>query len=144
MENCCEKQEKHSKHRELVFECISVSGDRHLNAEQIYEEVKGVHPGIGVATVYRNLKHLEDAGVIVKSPVGVGAAAVYELAVGEGKHAHHHLICLSCGDIQNLEADLLDEIEGHVHKKNGFKVKNHRLQLYGLCAKCAANNMDIQ
>jgi Fur family ferric uptake transcriptional regulator len=129
--------ERHSEHRKLVLECITSAGGRHLTAEQVFEEVKGVHPGIGIATVYRNLKHLEESGSIVKSIVSESGASVYEVAGPEGSHSHHHLICLSCGKVEDLGTDLLDAIEKHVEDKNGFKVKDHRLQIFGVCKSCS-------
>jgi Fur family ferric uptake transcriptional regulator len=135
-EECCQKAERHSEHRQLVLECISAAGGKHLSAEQVYEEVKSIHPGIGVATVYRNLKQLEASGAIVKSLVGDGNGAVYEISGPEGMHSHHHLVCLTCGSVRDLEADLLDSIEKYVENKNGFKVKDHRLQIFGTCKEC--------
>lgn len=141
-EECCPKNERYSKHRALVLECIRSAGGRHMTAEQVYDEVRQVHPGIGVATVYRNLRQLEAAGSIVKSSVGEGTAAIYELAGPEGLHSHHHLICLACGRVQDLAADLLDAIEAHVEKKNGFKVKDHRLKIYGICRECSIGEQE--
>jgi len=129
--------ERYSEHRKLVLECIASAGGRHLSAEQVFEEVRSVHPGIGIATVYRNLKHLEEAGAIVKSAVGEAGVSAYELAGPEGAHTHHHLICVSCGKVQDLEADLLDAIEKYVEDRNGFAVEDHRLQIYGVCRACS-------
>ena len=138
-DECCPRNERHSKHRQLVLECIKSAGGRHLTAEQVFDEVRQVHPGIGVATVYRNLKQLEEAGAIVKSAIGDGAA-VYEISRPEGVHSHHHLICLSCGKVLDMDTDLLDAIEAHVERKSGFKVKDHRLQIYGICRDCSTES----
>lgn len=129
------KPRRKSTHRELVLSCINSADGKHLSAEQIFDEVRKTHPDIGVATVYRNLKQLEEAGMITKSPVGQGAA-LYELAGPDGGHSHHHLVCTGCGKVEDLEADLLDDIESFVEKKKGFEVSDHRLQIFGLCRAC--------
>lgn len=124
-----------STHRELVLRCISSAGGKHLSAEQIFDEVRKTHPDIGVATVYRNLKQLEETGIITKSPVGQ-SAALYELAQTDGGHSHHHLVCTGCGKVEDLETDLLEDIESFVDRKKGFEVSDHRLQIFGLCRSC--------
>jgi len=136
-----ERQERRSEHRDLIMECISNSPGKHLSAEQVFDEVRKRHPGIGVATVYRNLRQLEDSGAITRTAFP-GEAALYEAASPSGPHMHHHLVCVSCGKVEDLEADLLDELERHVEQKKGFKVQDHRLQIFGVCAACAKDGRE--
>ena len=136
-----EKQERRSEHRELILECIGSSSGKHLSAEQVFEEVRKLHPGIGVATVYRNLRQLEDSGAITRTAFP-GEAALYEAASPAGPHMHHHLVCVSCGKVEDLEADLLYELERHVEQKKGFKVQDHRLQIFGVCAARAKDGRE--
>lgn len=135
---------RRSEHRELVLGCLSSAGGRHMTAEQVHEEVRKDHPGIGIATVYRNLKQLEESGDVIRSVVGDAGTAVYEPAGPSGRHLHHHLICFSCGSVQDLDADLLDAIERHVEDKKGFKVKDHRLHIYGICRHCSREEAEGQ
>jgi Fur family ferric uptake transcriptional regulator len=59
--------------------------------------------------------------------------ARYELA---NKKHHHHLICNSCGRIEEVEGDLLENMELDIKKKKGFKVQSHALEFFGLCKNC--------
>lgn len=132
------KQERRSEHRELILGCIASMSGRHLSAEQVYEEVRKLHPGIGVATVYRNLKQLEDSGAVTRTSLA-GETALYEASSPAKLHMHHHLVCVSCGNVEDLDADLLEELERHVEQKRGFKVQDHRLQVFGICSDCDKN-----
>jgi Fur family ferric uptake transcriptional regulator len=51
-------------------------------------------------------------------------------------HRHHHLICLKCGEVTEVQDDLLESIEKEILKKNGFIVKDHRVKFYGFCKNC--------
>lgn len=126
---------RHSEHRQLILDCVASYGTKHVTAEQVYNAVKAVHKGIGLATVYRNLRQLEETGMVSRTEIGDGAA-LYELARQEGDHAHHHLICLYCGKVEDLEADLLESIERYVEEKKEFLVEDHRLQIFGKCREC--------
>jgi Fur family ferric uptake transcriptional regulator len=51
-------------------------------------------------------------------------------------HRHHHLICTNCGDVSEVEDDLLDALEEQILQKDGFLVTDHRVKFYGLCKNC--------
>lgn len=92
--------------------------------------VKAV-PSLGIATVYRSLKNLQQEGQVccVEIP---GQAPRYERS---DKGHHHHFHCKECGDVFDLDKC----VEGL--KKlapPGFKVTDHEIILYGICKSCAA------
>jgi Fur family ferric uptake transcriptional regulator len=91
----------------------------------------GDHRGLGIATVYRNIKILLDEGWL--APVALpGEVTHYELA---GKEHHHHFHCRACGKVFELNACLPNVQQ---LAPAGFSVQGHELLLYGACRECAA------
>lgn len=107
----------------------------HLSAEEIYMLVKQKSPEIGLATVYRTLEMLNELQIVDKISFTDGLAR-YDMRKEGAKHFHHHLLCLECGNIEEVEEDLLVEVERVVEKKYHFLVKDHRLTFHGICADC--------
>lgn len=129
---------KVTNQRILVLEVLSKSPDKHLTAEEIYEQVKVDYPEIGLATVYRTIQLLLELNLIDHINLDDGFVR-YEIAAkdgGESKHHHHHLICLKCGSVFSFEDDLLDELEERIKKTTSFKVVDHEVKLYGYCKNC--------
>lgn len=91
------------------------------------------------SSVYRNLSVLESAGVVVKVLTN-GDRAAFELAEDLKGH-HHHLVCVSCGTV--LDVEIPNEIERVLTKgmmdtaeRNSFDLLGHRLDLLGRCEPC--------
>ncbi len=103
---------------------------RPLLPSEILIEAQRDVPALGLATVYRNLKQLTDAGEIqlVELP---GEPPRYELA---GHKHHHHFRCHDCNRVFDVHA-----CPGDMQKlaPQGFKVDGHELTLYGRCSDCA-------
>ena len=96
--------------------------------------------GLPQSSAYRNLALLEEAG-IVRRIVGDGEFARYELAEDLTEH-HHHLICSSCGDIDDftLPAPVevaVEEALKRAARRTKFQGTHHRLDLVGVCARCS-------
>jgi Fur family ferric uptake transcriptional regulator len=93
------------------------------------------------SSVYRNLVVLEQAGVVRRLLTGSGGGAAFELAEDLTEH-HHHLICTSCGTVEdlpassNLERTVRTATSG-LAARRGFRVRSHRVDLLGLCSRCA-------
>ncbi|HEV2767449.1 MAG TPA: Fur family transcriptional regulator [Acidimicrobiales bacterium] len=92
------------------------------------------------SSVYRNLVVLEQAGV-VRRVVSTDDYARYELAEDLTEH-HHHLICSSCGSIDDFTASsgferTVAKALVEVAKDTGFDAQHHRIDLIGVCARCA-------
>jgi Fur family ferric uptake transcriptional regulator len=103
--------------------------DRPLSPQEALEAAEDAAPGIGMATVYRNLRALQKQGWLCAVEVP-GAPTRYELA---DKGHHHHFQCRLCGRVY--------EVEGCPGAFNrlapaGFRLEDHELWLYGLCAAC--------
>jgi Fur family ferric uptake transcriptional regulator len=112
-----------------------VDAGRHVSADELHALVKRTHPRIGFATVYRTLKLLADAGLAQERRFEDGFTR-YEHAAAD---VHHdHLICTRCGAILEFENQRIEELQRMVAKRHGFRVVNHKLELYGLCSHCSA------
>lgn len=122
--------------RSAVLDVLIANADDHLSAEEIYMHTKKLHSEIGLATVYRNLELLEKLGIVHRFDYGDGQSR-YEIKLGgEEEHYHHHLICKQCGYIGEFHSDLLEAIEERIDQETGFRVTDHCLRFFGICAKC--------
>jgi len=121
--------------RKATLEVLLNNQGEHLSTEEIYTEVRKTHPEIGLATVYRTMLLLEDLGLLIKHNFEDGRNR-YELSHPDEDHDHHHLICLKCGRVSEVEEDLLGSLEEIVENKHGFKVINHKVKFYGHCSNC--------
>jgi len=93
------------------------------------------------SSVYRNIGLLEEAGVVHRI-LGSDEYARYELAEDLTEHHHHHLICETCGSIEDvtLPSDLERSVEAALRRaarRSGFTGSHHRLDLIGVCERCA-------
>ena len=117
--------------RLLTLEVLK-SRREHLSAEAIHGEVAARVPLINVATVYRNLQWLHDAGLIRKIDFGRGHL-LWEYA---GASCHHHLICQSCGTMREIDNHVVECLSNHVMEHYGFVVNLDHLPIFGKCADC--------
>ena len=102
-------------------------------------EILDAGPGLAQSSVYRTLAVLEDSGVVHRLP-GPAGFARHELAEELTEH-HHHLVCVSCGGVEDLAAS--SRVERTVTQaleeaavRRGFRPQGHRLDLVGVCARC--------
>ena len=121
--------------REATLLVLLENEKEHLSAEEVFFLVKKKSPEIGLATVYRTLEILTDLKIIDKVNFNDGVAR-YDLRKEGAKHFHHHLLCLKCGTIEEVEEDLLIQVEEVVEDRYHFLVKDHRLTFHGICQKC--------
>ena len=121
--------------RIAIINAIAENKGQHLNTEEIYDIVKQRNPEMGLATVYRTLQLLDELEVVSSLNLEDGCVR-YELYCNTGEHNHHHLICSNCGNVIEVEGDLLDELETKIEKEYDFKILDHKLKFYGLCHKC--------
>lgn len=121
--------------RQAVLEILLANKEGHLNAEEIFQAAKKKYPELGLATVYRTLEILADLGIVHKLQFDEDCSR-YEYNPDGERHAHHHLICISCGEITEFDEDLLEELEKEIAQKSNFTITDHSLRFYGYCAKC--------
>jgi Fur family transcriptional regulator, ferric uptake regulator len=117
-----------------VLEIFRTAETRHLSAEDVYHRLVGQQAEVGLATVYRVLTQLEEAGMLARNTFNAGKA-VYEL--NEGTH-HDHLVCLACGRTEEFNDPTIEKRQKAIAESFGFTLRDHHLALYGYCQACAA------
>ncbi len=125
---------KWTRQREAILEEFLASQD-HLSTEDLYLEIRRKNPHIGYATVYRTLKLFAECGIAEERDFGAGQV-LYELS--HKGDLHDHLICTSCGAIIEFEDEVIEQLQKKVAQDHRFKITNHRLEIFGLCSKCAS------
>ncbi|MBN9653153.1 transcriptional repressor [Halobacillus litoralis] len=121
--------------REATVRVLLENEEDHLSAEDVYLLVKEKAPEIGLATVYRTLELLSELKVVDKINFGDGVSR-YDLRKEGAEHFHHHLVCIECGSVEEIDEDLLGDVEKIVESQWGFEVKDHRLTFHGICRVC--------
>lgn len=121
--------------RKNVLEVLQDQEGSHLTAEEIYDFVKEKCPEIGLATVYRTIQLLNELKLIDKLNLDDGFIR-YEIGKYNDDHHHHHLICEVCGDVIEVEDDLMESIEEEFNEKYNFMVTDHKVKFYGICGNC--------
>jgi Fur family ferric uptake transcriptional regulator len=123
---------KSTRQRDMILDCF-LSCDQHLSTEELYLKLKESMPGIGFATVYRTLKLFAESGIAREIQFGDGQTRYEHLH--DGEH-HDHLVCTRCGAIMEFENETIEKLQAEVARNHGFTIINHKLELYGICAKC--------
>lgn len=117
--------------RRAVVETMAESA-RALTPVEVYDAARSRYPDLGLVSVYRTLEKLEGLGLVQRVHHSKDCQAF--LAAGQG---HQHLIlCSQCGKAVLFEGGNLTALFDHVAHQTGFEIKEHWLQLYGLCADC--------
>jgi len=127
---------RYTKGRQTVVDVLSAS-DGPLSAAEIHGKLRGRVP---LSSLYRSLSVLEEAGVLVPH-FGHKTVTRYELAEWLRGH-HHHLVCLDCGSVddielpENLESEVTQLVTG-IGSMAKFSPVNHSLEIEGRCVRCA-------
>ena len=132
--NKLEKAEyKLTQQRKAVLDVMQENKGKHLAAEEVLFLARNKAPNIGIATVYRTLERLAALAVLYKTTFDEGKYR-YELC-DDTEHQHHHIICLRCGSIFEVDESLLDSLEKQL-EKDGFEIVDHQLKIYAYCKDC--------
>lgn len=127
--------------REATVMVLLENEEDHLSAEDVFLLVKEKAPEIGLATVYRTLELLTELKIVDKINFGDGVSR-YDLRQEGASRFHHHLICLECGKVDEIQEDLLGDVEKIVESRYGFNVKDHWLTFHGVCKRCRTAGPD--
>lgn len=124
--------------RERVREALEDAAG-FVSAQALYATLREAETGIGLATVYRALAGLASAGDAdtLQSPEG---EALYRACSTDGHH--HHLICRNCGRAVEIEASEVEQWARRVAAQNGYVDAEHVVDIFGLCASCAAQRAE--
>ncbi len=130
-----ENGHKITPQRLAIVKILAVS-DGHPSVEDIYEQIRTDFPTMSLATVYRNILLLKSLGEVLELGFPDGSNR-YD---GNKPVPHPHVICIRCKKIVDPVLDSLDEMKKEVALETDFKILNHRLDFFGICSSCMAEN----
>ena len=130
-QKCLSKGVKLTDQRRIIAKVISESkkayGESdHPDVDELYNRVSKIDPKISIATVYRTVKLFEEAGILTKHDFK-GGKARYEI-----NDDHNHLIDIKTGDIIEFVDEEIEELQKKIASKYGYKLVDHKLELYGI------------
>ena len=125
-DTCKRKGVRLTDQRKLIAKVMSESGD-HPDVDELHNRVSKFDSKISIATVYRTVKLFEEAGILSKHDFK-GTKARYEQVTREH---HDHLIDINTGDIIEFVDQDNEKLQKNVAEKLGYKLVDHRLELYG-------------
>ena len=122
----------YSKQREQILD-LFLKTEKHPTINDLYDLVRKKHPQIGLATIYRTMGVICDAGLARETDFGGGIRRFEH----KYKHQHHHhLVCLMCGCIIEITSGKIEEIQRQLAKKHGFTILRDTMEIYGTCSTC--------
>ena len=129
-ELCAERGMRMTDQRRVIARVIQESDD-HPDVEELYRRSSAVDPRISISTVYRTVKLFEDAGIIERHDFRDGRSR-YETMPEEH---HDHLIDLKHGVVIEFHSPEIEALQEKIAREHGFKLVDHRLELYGVPLK---------
>ena len=135
-QKCINKGVKLTDQRRIIVKVLSESKETygesdHPDVDELYNRVSKVDSKISIATVYRTVKLLEEAGILVKHDFKAGKARYEQI-----RESHHdHLIDVKTGEIIEFVDDEIEKLQKKVADKYGYRLVDHKLELYGIKKK---------
>ena len=124
---CAAKGLRITDQRRVIARVLGESDD-HPDVEALHARASAIDPGISIATVYRTVRLFEEAGILERHEFGDGRSR-YEAAA----EAHHdHLIDVETGKIIEFVDPELEALQKQIAEKLGFRLVDHRMELYGV------------
>ena len=125
-EKCISKGVRLTDQRKVIAEVMSASND-HPDVDELHKRVNKIDKKISIATVYRTVKLFEESGIVEKHDFK-GGKARYEKSPEEH---HDHLIDINSGEIIEFVNKEIEILQNKVAEKLGYKLVDHKLELYG-------------
>jgi Fur family ferric uptake transcriptional regulator len=125
LSRCLAKNIRMTSQRQIIIQVIEESDD-HPDVDQLYLRSVELDNTISIATVYRTVKLLEEAGLIERLEFGDGRSR-YEEA---GEH-HEHLVDIETGEVHEFYNEELETLKTEIAREMGYDLIEHRLELYG-------------
>ena len=123
---CKQKGVRLTDQRKLIAKVMSES-ENHPDVDELHKKVSKFDSKISIATVYRTVKLFEEAGIVAKHDFK-GNKSRYEQTSEEH---HDHLIDINSGEITEFVNEEIEKLQKQVAEKLGYKLVDHRLELYG-------------
>jgi Fur family ferric uptake transcriptional regulator len=97
------------------------------------DDILGQVPGVGRATVFRTMKLLSEMDILCRVLLEDGSL---RYRVSHRQDHHHHLVCVSCASVQELDACVAPDVLGDLARTTGYEIEGHWLEFFGRCAAC--------
>jgi Fur family ferric uptake transcriptional regulator len=124
---CADKGMRMTDQRRVIARILSLAKD-HPDVEELHRRAAAVDPGISIATVYRTVRLFEEAGILERHDFRDGRSR-YEEAPSEH---HDHLIDMKSGRVIEFVDPEIERLQHEIARRLGFKLVDHRLELYGV------------
>ncbi len=123
-----------TRQRKILLDLIDRTG-QHLDAERLYQMAKEKDPKLNRVTVYRTLKLLKEGGLVDELDLmhQAGEQHYYET---RRKQEHAHVICLSCGKVEEFFGEPLQRLRRQIESHFGFQIVLARTEVGGYCSHC--------
>ena len=133
-EKCKQKGVRLTDQRKVIAKILSESKEiygskDHPDVDELHKRVTALDDKISIATVYRTVKLFEEAGILTKHDFK-GGKARYEI-----NDDHNHLIDIKTGEIIEFVDEEIEELQKKIADKYGYKLVDHKLELYGIKKK---------
>jgi Fur family transcriptional regulator, ferric uptake regulator len=121
-------------HRVAILALFRDNPTEHFSADQIYRRLASDTGSLSLASVYRSLSYLLDAGLITNATLG-NSRVVYELDRGE---PHYHLVCNRCGAVRDAYDPSLQAACQAIAAQHDFHYTGASVVVTGECDQCRA------
>jgi len=128
-----------TEQRRAILEAFYQS-DRHLSAEEIYDLVRGSRSGVGIATVWRNMKLMRKAGIAEEHHFLDGRVRYEKKSPVD----HGHMICTVCGRPVEFGAEKIIADLRRIAGVNSFEVADFKISIFGTCFLCQSSKVSSQ
>ena len=116
---------------------LEINRDKEMTVADMAELLKGYGSDMGIATVYRAVRRLEEEGILIKTVNGATGKSAYRYAgPDESVRSCHRVFCTRCGKAVDLTYRFTDKLEKSVSDTTGFSLTDHQIMFYGLCPEC--------
>ncbi|MBU2695691.1 Fur family transcriptional regulator [Pimelobacter sp. 30-1] len=122
-----------TRQRRAITDALAAAAD-FQSAQEIHDSVRQGGDKVGLATVYRTLQAMADAGDVDVRHNPAGEATYRRCSSSH----HHHLVCRSCGRTVEITGSAVERWAQAIADEHGFSEVSHTVELVGLCAECAA------
>ncbi len=126
-ELCVDKGMRMTEQRRVIARVLQSSED-HPDVEELYRRASKIDPNISISTVYRTVKLFEDAGIIERHDFRDGRSRYEPIS----EEHHDHLIDLRTGDVIEFRDEEIERLQDAIARRLGFRLVDHRLELYGV------------
>ncbi len=138
LEKLCEQKGMRMTEQRRVIARVLSQSDDHPDVEDLYRRATRVDPKISIATVYRTVRLFEEAGILERHDFRDGRARYEEIS----KDHHDHLIDVQTGKVYEFHNEMIEKLQTEIAEELGFKLVDHRLELYGVPLNKTADQDD--